>query len=80
MNATSSYGEVEGSGWYDENSTATILLHPPMIIEAGVLFLHWTGDSTDTNPITLLFVNSPKTIQATWETFGGPNESNDPTH
>ena len=76
VNATSSFGQVEGSGWYDENSTATILLQPPMISETDVLFSHWTGDSNDTNPRTLLFVNSPKTIQAGWSSIGRLNESN----
>ena len=76
VNATSSFGQVEGSGWYDENSTATIFLHPPMIGEPGVLFLHWVGDSNDTSPRILLFVNSPKTLQAGWGSIGGPNESN----
>jgi len=76
VNATSSLGQVEGSGWYDENSTATILLHPPMMSETGVLFSHWTGDSDDTDPRILLFVNSPKTIQAGWGAIGRLNESN----
>ncbi len=70
VNATSSFGQVEGSGWYDENSTATIFLHPPMINETGVLFSHWSGDSNGTNPRILLFVNSPKTIQAGWGSIG----------
>jgi hypothetical protein len=76
VNATSPYGLVRGSGWYDENSTATILLQPPMISEAGVLFLNWTGDLTDRQPRTMFFVNSPKTIEARWGTIGKLNESN----
>lgn len=76
VNATSSIGQVEGSGWYDENSTATILLNPSMINETGVLFLHWTGDSNDTSPRALLFVTSPKTIEARWGSIGRINGSN----
>jgi hypothetical protein len=76
VNATSSFGQVEGSGWCDENSTATIFLHPPMLSETGILFSHWSGDSNDTNPRILLFVNSPKTVRAGWGPIGGLNESN----
>ncbi len=75
VNATSSYGRVAGSGWYDENSTAAIFLQPPATSEGGVLFVHWTGDSVETSPRVLLFVNSPKTVQARWETVGTTYES-----
>jgi hypothetical protein len=75
VNATSPYAHVRGSGWYDENSTAAILLQPSMISEAGVFFLNWTRDSADPQPRTILFVNSPKTIEARWETIGKLNES-----
>lgn len=75
VNATSSYGRVAGSGWYDENATAAIFLQPPATSEGGVLFSHWTGDSVDTSPRVLLFVNSPKIVQARWETVGTLNES-----
>jgi hypothetical protein len=76
VNATSSYGHVLGSGWYDENSTAAILLQPPMVSEAGVLFSHWTGDSRNSSTRTLLFVDSPKAIQAKWDAVGNHNGSN----
>jgi hypothetical protein len=70
VNATSPYGQVQGSGWYDENSTSTVLLQPPMLHEPGVLFLYWAGDTTDSHPRTVLFVDSPKIIHATWEAIG----------
>lgn len=76
VNATTPYGLVAGSGWYDENSTTTVLLQPPMVGEAGVLFSHWAGDSVDSSPRVLLFVNSPKVAQARWDTIGKLNESN----
>jgi hypothetical protein len=76
VNATSSYGHVLGSGWYDENSTAAVLLQPPMVSEAGVLFSHWTGDSRNSSTRSLLFVDSPKAIQAKWDTVGHHSESN----
>lgn len=75
VNVTSPYGQAYGGGWYDENSTATILVQPPMIHETGPIFRQWEGDSADTNPRTLIFVASPKTLQARWDTISTPNNS-----
>jgi len=69
VNATSPYGTVQGSGWYDEDSTATVLLQPNMMGREGVIFAHWTGDSTDSAPQTQLFVDSPKVLEAQWNSF-----------
>jgi hypothetical protein len=69
VNATSPYGTVQGSGWYDEDSTAAVLLQPNMMGREGVIFAHWTGDSTDSAPRTQLFVDSPKVLEAQWNSF-----------
>jgi hypothetical protein len=69
VNATSPYGTVQGSGWYDEDSTATVLLQPNMMGREGVIFAYWTGDSTDSAPRTQLFVDSPKVLEAQWNSF-----------
>jgi len=69
VNATSPYGTVQGSGWYDEDSTAAVLLQPNMMDREGVIFAHWTGDSTDSAPRTQLFVDSPKVLEAQWNSF-----------
>jgi hypothetical protein len=76
VNATSPYGNLTGGGWYDENSTATVLVEPPMVSENGVLFSRWTGDANGSSPQVLLLVNSPKTIRVQWETVENANESN----
>jgi hypothetical protein len=76
VNARSPYGQVQGSGWYDQNSIATILLQPPVLREPGVLVAHWTGDTTDSYPRTVLVVNSPKVIEAEWGTIATSQGSN----
>ena len=74
VNATSAYGQAEGSGWYDENATAAISVKP-MMNAPGVLFAHWTGDTSSNEPRNLLTVNSQKTVRAAWN----PTSSNDLT-
>ena len=73
VNATSPYGTVQGSGWYDEDSTATVLLQPNMMGREGVIFAYWTGDSTDSAPRTQLFVDSPRVLEARWNSFKNPD-------
>lgn len=75
VGVASPYGQVYGGGWYDENSTATILVQPPMISETGPIFRQWEGDSGDAHPRALVFVASPKALQAGWDTIGTPNDS-----
>jgi hypothetical protein len=74
VNVTSTYGQAEGSGWYDENATAAISVKP-MMNAPGVLFARWTGDTSSNEPRNLLTVNSQKTVRATWT----PTSSNDST-
>jgi hypothetical protein len=66
VNASSDYGVVQGSGWYDENSTAELQVQPPLIPQRAVGFDHWTGDASGSSPQTILTVNSPKAAQAVW--------------
>jgi hypothetical protein len=66
VTVTSRYATPLGSGWYDENSTATIIIQPPLITQENLVFLRWTGDATGTQPTTTLTVNSPRTVQAEW--------------
>jgi len=71
VNAVSPVGTPGGSGWYDRNSTAALLIQPPMIMQPPLLFAHWAGDSNETSPRSLLFVNSPKNVNAVWNQFDG---------
>ncbi len=77
VNATSPYGNVKGSGWYDQNSTTTLSVQPPMIEQAEVIFTHWAGDSSDDHPRALLFVNSPKRAEAIWNSLSDTGKTND---
>jgi hypothetical protein len=65
----SPYGTTVGSGWYDEKSTAAVLIQPPFDSRAKVIFSHWSGGSTSSDPRTLVFVDSPKTVIANWDSI-----------
>jgi hypothetical protein len=78
VNVTSSYGQSEGSGWYDENAMAVISVEPPMMNESAVIFAHWTGDATSSDLRSLLIVNSQKTVRAGWNAISS-NGSVQPT-
>jgi hypothetical protein len=78
LTVTSPYGTPLGSGWYDENSTATILVQPPIVAQESVAFSRWISDATGTQPSTSIFMNSPKTAEAEWNHLGvEPPQSND---
>jgi hypothetical protein len=66
VKVTSPYGTPIGSDWYDENSTATIIVQPPLIMQENLVFLQWTGDATGKQPTITLTVNAPKTVRAEW--------------
>jgi pimeloyl-ACP methyl ester carboxylesterase len=72
VNATSQYGTITGSGWYDEQSVATITVQPPIDNKAEVIFSHWIGDSTSSDLRILLIVDAPKTVIAEWDSIHQP--------
>jgi hypothetical protein len=72
VTATSPYGTVQGSGWYDEGSEAVIKVDPTIINEGwlgtvGVrqVFRGWEGTDPSTGDSKLI-VNVPITINAKW--------------
>ena len=73
VSANSPYATTEGTGWYDENSTATVIVSPPMINQPSLIFVHWMGDSNENNPRILLTVDSPKGVTASWSPLSAPN-------
>ena len=75
----SPYGTTVGSGWYDEKSTATVLIQPLIDSRVEVIFSHWSGDSASSDPRTLLFVDSPKTVTANWDSIRKPIEQESST-
>jgi hypothetical protein len=66
----SEFGRVEGAGWYDEGSKATISLSTTEIeVGPGVrmVFERWTGDVSSSDKVTSIIMNSPQKITATWK-------------
>ena len=72
VNVSSELGSVIGDGWYDQNSTATIMLYPPMIRDRvdGILTVHrfneWSLGAETRNTTLTLSVTMPMEIQAVW--------------
>jgi hypothetical protein len=68
-------GSPQGSGWYDEGSSATFSVASPVSVEGlmGMLggkytFDHWKGDSTVTTAAASVTMDGPKTVTAEWRT------------
>jgi len=72
----SPYSEVQGTGWYDENSAVTLSIKETSVSESGILgilgvkhvFERWSGNSTATTANTTIKMNKPKTVKAVWKT------------
>ncbi|MEM4246614.1 MAG: CFI-box-CTERM domain-containing protein, partial [Candidatus Bathyarchaeia archaeon] len=64
----SPFGPVSGSGWYDEQATATFTLGSATAENAGVRasFLGWNGDYTGSDTSAALTMNGPKNVEAVW--------------
>jgi len=65
LSVKSDFGNLQGSGWYDEGSSAAFWVTSPANL--GILvFERWTGDSSSTSPKSTIVMNSPKTVMAAW--------------
>ena len=79
VNVTSPFGQVSGSGWYNQGSNVSVKVTPYSIPAQGVLgLLHvgtvfegWTGDFSGSMNPSSLTVDSPKHIVAVWGTDYG---------
>lgn len=71
INATTALGKVEGSGWYLEESSATISVASTVVSEGltEYVFKGWRveGIITFTEPVLVLTVSEPMEIEAVWE-------------
>jgi hypothetical protein len=76
VQVSSPYGQTVGSGWYDADSLATVLVQPPMLNEPPVFFSHWTIAMNASEVRTLLPVNSPTIVEAVWNGTSSPPELN----
>jgi uncharacterized repeat protein (TIGR02543 family) len=69
LNVNSLYGDPQGSGWYDENSTANFSVTSPYTQGSiRFIFSNWTGDASGTNPSSSIVMTSPKSVTANWNT------------
>jgi len=75
LQVASQRGDPQGSGWYDEGSSATFSVTTPLTVEGfmGTLggkyvFDHWSGDSTATTAAASVAMDGPKIVRAEWRT------------
>jgi hypothetical protein len=70
LTASSEYGIVEGGGWYDAGSTATLSVTTEVDTSFGVkqVFQKWTGDMESSAATTAITMDSPHTLRAVWRT------------
>ncbi len=74
LDVFSPYASTKGSGWYFENTNATISITPTAVPADGLLgflgvrfvFDHWTGSCAGTRPECLFLMDSPRTATAVW--------------
>jgi hypothetical protein len=68
----STYGQTNGSGWYDANSTASTLVQPLMLRSPSMIFSHWIPYGNGSQVRLLVPVTSPQVISAVWDTANVP--------
>ena len=70
LTISSEYGTIQGAGWYDAGSTATLFVTPRVDTSYGVsqVFDRWTGALESTQPTGTITMNSPSTVVAVWRT------------
>ncbi|MEM3018545.1 MAG: hypothetical protein QXO25_06670, partial [Candidatus Bathyarchaeia archaeon] len=74
LDVESETGTTSGQGWYDYSSRATFSVSPSWVqtgFFTGKVFAGWTGDSTATDPIADVSMDSPKQVSATWMDVSG---------
>jgi hypothetical protein len=68
IEVNSTYGQTDGSGWYDANSTASAVIQPPMLASPPLIFSHWVPYGNQSQVRLLLSVTAPGVISAVWDT------------
>ncbi len=74
LTVMSPLGSVNGSGWYDEGSNASVSINQnsiPMqgligLLGARYVFQRWAGDASSTSTSLRVTIDGPKSISATW--------------
>ena len=68
LNINSSFGDVSGAGWYDENSVALFHVEPAIVaLNELHVFVGWSGDFVDSSPASGVIMNAPKHVEASWK-------------
>jgi len=68
LTINSDYGQPTGAGWYKEGEKANISVEPTQGFIIRHNFTGWSGDLNDTQSSSGINMNSPKVIQANWQT------------
>jgi hypothetical protein len=70
IQAVSSYGAPQGSGWYDAGSVVRLSIQPQVDCNNKTrrMFTGWTGDYSGTSTNFTLTANKPINVAAQWET------------
>jgi hypothetical protein len=73
LTVSSAVGNPQGSGWYDEGSTATFSITSPShaegllgILGGNSIFDRWSGDSSATTVSASIRMDGPKAVIAEW--------------
>jgi len=68
LTTSSPYGEPQGGGWYDSNTTAAFSIQPTVDHGDSTrdLFTGWTGDAQVNETSGSIVMTSPKTVAAHW--------------
>ncbi len=66
LTVKSRFGEPQGEGWYDENSTAIFSVTSPVGFLIQEVFTRWSGDITSTSLTATVIMDRPRTVTAIW--------------
>jgi len=68
LTVNSPFGNPQGEGWYDPDSTASYSVSSPDGFLVVHRFTHWVDDSTSSSNNLTMLMDGPKTVTAVWET------------
>jgi len=67
LSVKSPFGQTSGTGWHDENEIVTFQVTPPVILDERThVFAGWSGDSSDSSPVSRIYMDGPRSISALW--------------
>jgi len=64
----SAYGNPQGTGYYDNGSTAQFSVTTPVGFPIQQIFVQWQGDYTGTSPQGSIVMDKPHVVTAAWST------------